>query len=585
MTDNLFAGYGNYDKFPKKKIDCTPQEVQSGWTAICEALAARHTGRTRTVIAVECYPGIDMAELQTALSAIPGARLFNAEECALPSEELDRFFAPNLTDDRVFGRMTTGKLEECFSRQKLTALKAEVEAISQGIAVVYGTGASLVTKGDFLAYCDLARWEIQLRYRKGMGNWHSDNGSAPQLSKYKRGYFIEWRLADRQKEKLLPELDYLIDCNTPNQPAMVSGGLLRRALDRFAREPFRTVPYFDPGPWGGQWMKNVCGLDASAENYAWSFDGVPEENSLLLDCGGTVVQLPAMNLILYRPKALLGERVYGRFGAEFPIRFDFLDTMSGGNLSLQVHPLTSYIQNTFGMHYTQDESYYFLDCGEDAAVYLGVKSGVSPAELINALEQAQQGKDFDAERYINRFPVKKHDHVLIPAGTIHCSGQNGMVLEVSATPYIFTFKLYDWGRLGMDGLPRPIHLEHGKQVIQWDRDTEWVQEHLLHQEKLIFSDAHCQAEKTGLHALEPIATTRFWFDEAITLSTDGGVNMLNLVEGAEVRIESPEGAFPNFSVHYAETFILPASASEYRVVPVDFGKASKCALLRAEVRA
>ena len=88
---------------------------------------------------------------------------------------------------------------------------------------------------------------------------------------------------------------------------------------------------------------------------------MPEENSLLLGFGAVQVEVPALDLVLAEPRALLGEPVYGRFGAEFPIRFDFLDTMGGGNLSLQVHPLTQYIQERFGMRYTQDESYYLLD--------------------------------------------------------------------------------------------------------------------------------------------------------------------------------------------------------------------------------
>lgn len=80
-------------------------------------------------------------------------------------------------------------------------------------------------------------------------------------------------------------------------------------------------------------------------------------------------------------------------------------------------------------------------------------------ELKRAAEKGEE--IFPTEKYVNKIPVKKHDHVLIPAGTVHCSGKNTMVLEISATQYIFTFKLWDWGHLGMDGLPRPIHLDHG----------------------------------------------------------------------------------------------------------------------------
>ena len=209
-------------------------------------------------------------------------------------------------------------------------------------------------------------------------------------------------------------------------------------------------PYFDPGVWGGQWMKENLGLDASKENFAWSFDGVPEENSLNLEIGGKVLKVPAQDLVFYAPHELLGERVHGRFGAEFPIRFDLLDTMGGQNLSLQVHPLTEYIYEKFGMPYTQDESYYLLDADEDEEtyVYLGLKEGVDKKEMERELRAAEKGEElFPAEKYVNKIPVKKHDHVLIPAGTVHCSGKNTMVLEISATPYIFTFKLWDWGRL------------------------------------------------------------------------------------------------------------------------------------------
>ena len=97
--------------------------------------------------------------------------------------------------------------------------------------------------------------------------------------------------------------------------------------------------------------------------------------------------------------------------------------MGGGNLSLQVHPLTEYIQNAFGMNYTQDESYYLLDAGPEAVVYFGLKEDIDRGRLAAELREAQDGDvPFDAERFVNRFPCRKHDHFLIPAGTIHCSG-------------------------------------------------------------------------------------------------------------------------------------------------------------------
>jgi hypothetical protein len=242
--------------------------------------------------------------------------------------------------------------------------------------------------------------------------------------------------------------------------------------------------------------------------------------------------------------------------------------MEGGNLSRQVHPLTEYIQENFGMQYTQDESYYLLDAGEDACVYLGLREGVDRAAIVGDLQFAQgEGPPFSADKYVNQWPAKKHDDFLIPAGTIHCSGRNSMVLEISATPYIFTFKLWDWGRLGLDGRPHPIHLHHGIANIQWDRTTEWVARELVNQVEVIAHGKGWREERTGLHKREFIETRRHWFTGPVLHDTAGLVNVLNLVEGDEIVMESPGGQFDPVVVHYAETFIVPAAVGKYRVRP------------------
>ena len=485
----------------------------------------------------------------------------------------------NLTDDRVFGKMYYGNLVDFIDEEKLEGAKNKVEE-HHGSTIIYGVGAGLVSHGDLYIYFDMARWEIQLRYRKSMPNYNCDNYDEDILKKYKRGYFIEWRIADKHKAERFNCFDYVVDTNKSNDPKMISSDTFIDSLKQLAQKPFRTVPYFDPGVWGGQWMKEVCNLDVNQPNYAWSFDGVPEENSILFDYDGVTVELPAMDLVLYQPKELLGEQVYSRFGAEFPIRFDFLDTMEGQNLSLQVHPLTEYIKKNFGMSYTQDESYYILDAKEDAHVYLGLKEGIQPTEMISDLESAQRGEIvFDADKYINKFPAKKHDHFLIPAGTCHCSGKNAMVLEISATPYIFTFKLWDWQRLGLDGLPRPINIEHGKHVIQWDRTTKWVKENLVNATYEVKEEGNdCKIEHTGLHELEFIETRRYTINNDSLHKTHGTVNMLNLIDGKSAIIE---GDFEPFIVHYAETFIIPASINEYTIKPYDCDEVK---VLKAYVR-
>jgi mannose-6-phosphate isomerase class I len=237
------------------------------------------------------------------------------------------------------------------------------------------------------------------------------------------------------------------------------------------------------------------------------------------------------------------------------------------------------------MNYTQDESYYLLDAEPGATVYLGLKDNISPKEMIDDLYRAQERDgDFPAEKYVNRWPAQKHDHFLIPAGTIHCSGAGSMVLEISATPYIFTFKLWDWGRLGLDGRPRPIHIAHGAANIQWERATEWVGRELINCFESIAAGDGWREERTGLHEREFIETRRHWFTGTVPHDTGGGVNVLNLVEGEEAIIESPTGGFEPYIVHYAETFIVPAAVGPYTIRPHGTSLGQQCATIKAFVR-
>ena len=557
-----------YDRFPETSVEGFNDRAFSGWEDIINQLKKK----LENVLVVDCYPGVYDQELLPNIRKTADFDLVVLmDNIFYDGEKITEIMKPFLTDDRVRGIYYYGTIMDFIDEEKLNKAIEEVkEAIhSNKKVLVYGFGASLVTDEGLLVYADMTRWEIQLRYRKGMTNFKCNNEKEDSLRKIKRGYFIEWRIADRHKEGLFDRIDYYLDTNVENKPNMVCGKGLMAGLNKLTQKPFRMVPYFDPGVWGGQWMKEVCHLDPSRKNYAWSFDGVPEENSIFLRFGDVSVESPTMNLTKYLPKQFLGKKTYSRFGAEFPIRFDFLDTMGGQNLSLQVHPTTEYIHKKFGMSYTQDESYYILDCGENGGVFLGLKEGIDPDEMIRELKDAQKTNKFDDKKFVNYFHARKFDHYLIPAGTVHCSSSDTMVLEISATPYNFTFKLWDWDRLGLDGLPRPIHIEDGEKVIQFDRTTEWVKKNLVNNFTVLHEDENYKETRTGLHELEFIESRVYDVRTSVTFRSDGEFCICNLVDGQQAVLESPEGRFEPYVVHYAETFIIPADAGDVVIKPLD----------------
>lgn len=580
----------NYDKYPSIEVSKNSGDCTIGWEAITKEINDRiaAAGNNKTVVVVDCYQGVNHAEVENAIRKHVSFQKFYKSTDAFKAEsEIAEMVYPFVTDDRVFGYMSQLTIEDFYDREKALLINDEIGAIESGIVIIYGEGAAyLAKKPDLLIYLDMARWEIQLRMRrKEVRNLGVPHQFAEFSALYKQSFFVDWRVLDRHKVKYMQQWDYLIDTNKPAAPKMVKGTAVLEGLQRAAHRPFRVVPFFDPGPWGGQWLKEVMDLDRTVINFAWGFDCVPEENSLLLKFGENTVEIPSINLVFDQPKALLGEQVYDRFGAEFPIRFDLLDTMEGGNLSLQVHPTAEYIQENFGMKYTQDESYYMLAAKDDAEVYLGLKDGVDSAEMISELKEAEKGEvQFDADKFVLKWPTKKHDHFLIPSGSVHCSCTDSVVLEISATPYIFTFKLWDWGRLGLDGKPRPIYIDHGEKVIAWDRNKSWTEENLINRFEEVAAGDGWTEERTGLYKTQFIETRRHWFSKTVPHHTNGGVNVLNLVEGKEAIVESPEGKFEPFVVHFAETFIVPAAVGAYTIRPFGASEGAKCATIKAYVR-
>lgn len=134
------------------------------------------------------------------------------------------------------------------------------------------------------------------------------------------------------------------------------------------------------------------------------------------------MELPFPLLLSAHPETIMGERNVQLFGDYFPIRFDYLDTIDGDHLSLQVHPQQAYIEQTFNETMTQQESYYIMEQKEGAKPFvgLGFTEGTTGEELLQAVESAHTlGKPLKIPEFVNFWNANKGDLFLIPPGAVH----------------------------------------------------------------------------------------------------------------------------------------------------------------------
>ncbi|HEU5103358.1 MAG TPA: class I mannose-6-phosphate isomerase [Roseiflexaceae bacterium] len=551
---------GQYDIYPSFP-------VESGAIALgFEALAERIAGSSRLLI--DGYGGVLWESFRAQLDAALARRGLRAHwqdvSAALrPPEQIDALIAPFLgDDDPLFGTRFTGALRDFFVADRLGALQPEPSA---DVSILYGCGAALAGWESPLVYLDVPKNEIQFRMRAGSVRNLGAIVPADAKAMYKRAYFVDWVALNQHKAELLPRIDLIADAQRPDEPAHMPGDVLRDALTRMSRNYFRARPWFEPGPWGGQWIKRqVPQLPQNVPNYAWSFELISPENGLVFGSDGALLEITFDYLMYHDRHAVLGECAE-HFGYEFPIRFDFLDTFDGGNLSIQCHPRPNYIRKHFGETFTQDETYYILDCAPDARVYLGFQDDIDPAAFRAALERSyRDATPLDVDRYVQSHPAHKHDLFLIPNGTIHCSGTDNLVLEISATPYIFTFKMYDWLRLDLDGRPRPLNIERAFDNLYFERKGERVQAELISQPAVLAQGQGWRRVHLPTHPEHFYDVHRLEFERQIDITTDGSAHVLSLVEGRSVTLETAGGMRQRFN--YAETFVVPAAAVRYRLI-------------------
>ena len=557
-------GYNIYPSF-----SLGTNKIFNGYSSLTDWIIEQKT------VLIDGYAGVFWDQVQEEISSRLSEKgltvnWIKTSDYIKPAAVIDQLVAPFLgAEESVWGTKCTLTLADLYNVEQLSGAAPDKNT---ELNIIIGTAAALAGWDAPLLYIDLPKNELQFRMRAGSVN----NLGAVELTEhfkmYKRFYFVDWVLLNNHKKAILNDITVMADGQWPDQINWMYRKDLTDGLNRMSRSVIRVRPWFEPGAWGGQWIKDrISKLNQEVVNYAWSFELIVPENGLVFESDGNLLEVSFDNIMFANQQQVLGKHA-PIFGDEFPVRFDFLDTVEGGNLSIQCHPRLKYIQENFGENITQDETYYILDCEKDATVYLGFQEDIDPAAFKTALENSEaEAKEIDITEYVQVHQAKKHDLFLIPNGTVHSAGKGNLVLEISATPYIFTFKMYDWLRLDLDGKPRPINIGHAFHNLDFSRKGAQVKKELISHPSVIAEGENWQILHLPTHQDHFYDVHRLEFDTEISRNTADCCHIMMLVEGESISIATQDGTVHHYA--YAETFVVPAAAGAYTLTNLGKGRA------------
>ncbi|WP_033279179.1 class I mannose-6-phosphate isomerase [Streptomyces sp. NRRL F-525] len=531
--------------------------LHTGWQAVAAQLPDGPA-----VLAIDGSPSVDWSLLADRLTheltgrGIAVTVLDIRDHYAPPALIRSRTERAADADDPYFRKLADNSLDDLFETLPTPAPP------QSGLLLVIGPGAALV-EHDLLWYADVPK-----RYAEaavGAGEVGANLGLPDEKPDFRRLFYIDWPMLDRHRDSLAHRLVAWLDLQHPEHPAWIDGAGLRATYTALSHKPVRTRPYFNSTPWGGHWAQRELGFNPNSRNTALGYELIAPEAGILIGTGPeTQAEVPFQLLCVLEPLSVLGAEAHARFGTSFPIRFDYLDTVGGGSLSLHCHPKESYMRERFGWDYTQHETYYLTLGSTDTKVFLGLREDADVDVFRKEVERSiTDGIPMDPEDHVLAFPAEQGQLFMIPAGTPHASGAGNLVLEISATPYLCSLRFYDWLRPGADGNPRPLPYEHGFANLETGRRGEAVARDLVQEPRTLREGTGWREEVIGALPEMFYEVRRFVLDAGAEAADDtqGRFHILNVVEGEGVTVHTAAG--DRHELAYAETLTVPAAVGAY----------------------
>ena len=497
-------------------------------------------------------------------------------------EEIHALIDPLLEWDRekdptlLYGRIFRGGYEALLDESRAAGFRTRIAGLrsSEGtrrVVVVYGSGCLMPRMRDLYdvrCYFDVTPKESILRIRRGEYANLGDRTARPANQVIRRCYYADFEMAVHLRGELLREglLDYYLCSDHPDRLELIPRKALEQIFAALALYPFRCKPVYLEGVWGGTYVKKLRNLPDTMRNCAWVFDLIPMEVSVVVEAGSERLEFPFFTFVQREGEALMGAKCVEKFGGYFPIRFNYDDSYhSTGNMSIQVHSGAQYNHDHFDELGRQDESYYVVVAGHHARTFIGFRDDADIDAFIRDIKLAdKEYKPVDYLKYVSYEDSKPGLQVMIPAGTVHSSGRNQVVLEIgSLTIGSYTYKLYDYLRPDFDGKPRPIHPWHGERNLVRERRTSWVRQNIVQQPREVRSGEGWAEYIVGEHDLLYFTLRRLEFERSIEDDTRGRFHVLTLVDGERVRIRSLDHPERFFDAEYMEMVVVPADMGRY----------------------
>lgn len=597
----MFNPYPYDDPCAWNKMDAAGLELSKAAIGSLEAATAaakevieilKRSGRC--VVAVDGYSAApvdvfcNLMEQQFQLQGIPSESVA-IEDIWIEEEVAAGLLAVNLPEDRekdpvlLYGKRYEGRYEDFFEKTKQKQIEDQIEEFKkagQGVLILWGYGAlcgSLRPYYDLKIYLDATPMKTMLRLK---GGEYRNIGMRHALGfkmMARRCYYVDFELAAGLRLELLREkqLDGYVIADDREAMMWLPFDLVECIFAKAMQYPLRCKPVYLEGVWGGYYVKRLRNLPDHMKNCAWVFDMIPMEVSIVFELKGNRFEFPFYTLVQSQGDKLMGRRSVDRFGYYFPVRFNYDDTYhSNGNMSIQCHPDEEYVKLHNGELGRQDESYYIVEAGQGARTYLGFQDDADAEEFIDRVRKSEKsGEPVDYQKYIYSVESKPGTQVMIPAGTIHASGRNQLILEIgSLTVGSYTYKMYDYVRRDFDGKPRPIHTYHGDNVLKREYKGSWVNENLVNGgQRTLRKGEDWEEYVVGEHDLLYFSLRNERFETILEDDTNGDFHVLALVDGQQVMICSKTNPDYYFRQNYLDIVVIPAEFGPYEIINMKQG--------------